>query len=542
MSDDLDIIIRLKGAREAAGDARKVRAEVVRLGDATEKTGRKSRRMGRGFVYARKGLGPLRAGVTGLVGALGFGAGVGLIGALGKMVSEAREARFAGRATGAALKATGASAWISRKQIEGHANTLSDLSAVDDEVIQKSENLLLTFRQVQNRAGKGNKIFNRATKDSLNLAAGMEAAGKSMTPTDAALQLGKALNDPVKGMTRLTRVGITFTKQQTKQVAAFTKAGDTAKAQGVILGEVEKEFGGQARSQADPLKRIGVIFNNLAETLGKGLLPTLDKGATKFGAWGRDIDQIIGDKNYKTADKLRQILTRTFGLETSDKIESVVRDVRDFGKDLLPVVKAFGTAGRQVLKFAAAHPGLVKVAGALFLANKALRLMRFGSAISGAKTLLSLLLRVGTTTRGLPTQVGGGKWAAAGKAAGALYVASFIAQMTGIEDADPLLFLHPPGAGDPTPGHGDVPGPRTGTAGPDHGFRGLPPGRFQATPHLSPHLHPRSQRRTGHAPRHDITGKAVADEATIIHNVVKIGDSTVYESWDRYSRKKGNRR
>jgi hypothetical protein len=49
-----------------------------------------------------------------------------------------------------------------------------------------------------------------------------------------------------------------------------------------------------------------------------------------------------------------------------------------------------------------------------------------------------------------------GKWALAGKALGGVMAASIIAQLTGIEDADPLLFLHPPSAGDPRPGHGDV--------------------------------------------------------------------------------------
>jgi hypothetical protein len=49
-----------------------------------------------------------------------------------------------------------------------------------------------------------------------------------------------------------------------------------------------------------------------------------------------------------------------------------------------------------------------------------------------------------------------GAFSAAGKLLGGVFAASFIAQLTGIEDADPLLFLHPPNAGDPRPGHGDI--------------------------------------------------------------------------------------
>jgi hypothetical protein len=47
------------------------------IGKSAKETERHTRRMGKGFIYARKGIGPLRAGVTGLTGALGFGAGVG---------------------------------------------------------------------------------------------------------------------------------------------------------------------------------------------------------------------------------------------------------------------------------------------------------------------------------------------------------------------------------------------------------------------------------------------------------------------------------
>ena len=39
------------------------------------------------------------------------------------------------------------------------------MSGVDDEAIKSGQNLLLTFKDVKNEAGKGNDVFNQATED-----------------------------------------------------------------------------------------------------------------------------------------------------------------------------------------------------------------------------------------------------------------------------------------------------------------------------------------------------------------------------------------
>jgi hypothetical protein len=97
---------------------------------------------------------------------------------------------------------------------------LSNKAAIDDETIQKGLNLLLTFRDIRNEAGKGNDVFNQTAKAAVDMSSAFTAAGKNMSVSDAMLQIGKAVNDPEKGMSRLTRVGVTFTKQQQDQVKA----------------------------------------------------------------------------------------------------------------------------------------------------------------------------------------------------------------------------------------------------------------------------------------------------------------------------------
>jgi hypothetical protein len=187
--------------------------------------------------------------------------------------------------TEAVLESTGHAAQCHRlmRSRSSVDQKLSLKTAVDNDQIQASENMLATFTNIQNRVGKNNDIFTQATKVSTDLAVAMK-----MGPAKAALQVGKALNDPVKGMTRLQRIGVTFTDAQKKQVAAMVKVGDTAGAQKVILAELTKEFGGSAAAQATASEKFHNSFHLLQEQIGTALLPVLDKMAiygTKAVAW-----------------------------------------------------------------------------------------------------------------------------------------------------------------------------------------------------------------------------------------------------------------
>jgi murein DD-endopeptidase MepM/ murein hydrolase activator NlpD len=192
-------------------------------------------------------------------------------------VGEAREAAKIGALTEQVIKSTGGAAQISAKQVSSLAEAISRKSGIDDEAIQSASNLLLTFTNVRNEVGKGNDVFNQATQIATDMGV---ALGNE--PKSAAIQLGKALNDPVKGITALTRVGVSFTEQQKEQIAGFVKSGDTMKAQKVILGELNKEFGGAAKAAATPADRARVAWGNFKEEAGTAILPMLDRLATWF--------------------------------------------------------------------------------------------------------------------------------------------------------------------------------------------------------------------------------------------------------------------
>jgi hypothetical protein len=179
----------------------------------------------------------------------------------------------------------GGAAHVTAAQVGDLATAISNKTGADDEAVQSGANMLLTFTAVRNEVGRGNDVFNQATAAATDLAAGLNQGQVTAEGTQqAATLLGKALNDPIAGMTALRRVGISFTASQVDQIKALQKSGHTLEAQKVILAEVNKEFGGTARAAADPLQRMSVILGNVGEDIGNKLLPALDKGADLLAA------------------------------------------------------------------------------------------------------------------------------------------------------------------------------------------------------------------------------------------------------------------
>ena len=183
--------------------------------------------------------------------------------------------------TEAVLKSTGGSANVTATQISDLAEHLRDLSGVDDDVIQASSNLLLTFRAVRNEVGAGNDIFNQAQTAIVDMATALnEGAVPSMEDLHSAtLQLGKALNDPLTGLTALRRAGVSFTAEQTELIKTLTESGHLMEAQKMILAELSKEFGGAAKAAGQTLAGqmaiLGSQLRDVFEQVGLALIPVL---------------------------------------------------------------------------------------------------------------------------------------------------------------------------------------------------------------------------------------------------------------------------
>ncbi|RKY05427.1 MAG: hypothetical protein DRP56_08975 [Planctomycetota bacterium] len=124
------------------------------------------------------------------------------------------------------------------------------------------QSLLATFRNVQG------DVFTEATTLALDMS---QALGQDLK--SSSIMLGKALNDPVVGLTAMSRAGITFSEVQKEQIKQFQKTGDLAAAQGVIMAELSNQFGGQATAAAGTfsgaLKQLGNSWGDAKEKMGE---------------------------------------------------------------------------------------------------------------------------------------------------------------------------------------------------------------------------------------------------------------------------------
>jgi|688.fasta_scaffold54980_6 hypothetical protein len=159
---------------------------------------------------------------------------------------------------------------VTQRIIEfAEANELS--VGVDAEVIKAAQAKLLTFKNLAQTANVMGGEFDRATMAALDLA----AAGFGSAETNAT-QLGKALQDPIKGITALTRSGVTFTQEERNKIKVLVESGKTLEAQNMILSAIETQVGGTAEATAKASDRMKLAFDNVSEAVGAALLPTFE--------------------------------------------------------------------------------------------------------------------------------------------------------------------------------------------------------------------------------------------------------------------------
>ena len=182
-------------------------------------------------------------------------------------VNSALEAEMALTELETVIKSTGGAAGLTAEELAKVADDLQGITMFGDEEIMRGQAMLLTFTKI------GKDVFPDATMAMLNM------AQKFGSVDEAAIQLGKALNDPVAGVGALRRVGVSLSEQQEQQIKDFMAVGDIASAQGIILEELAVEFGGLAEAAGGTAAGQMAIFNNkldtMKETLGAAIIPAL---------------------------------------------------------------------------------------------------------------------------------------------------------------------------------------------------------------------------------------------------------------------------
>lgn len=140
----------------------------------------------------------------------------------------------------ATIKSTAGAAGLSSDQMVAMAQGLQKVTTFGDDAIISMQSQLLTFTKI------GGDVVPRATEAILDLATKMGGDLKG-----AAVQVGKALNDPIKGVAMLGKSGVQFSEDQQQMITALVETGRLAEAQTVILAELETQFGGSAKAARD---------------------------------------------------------------------------------------------------------------------------------------------------------------------------------------------------------------------------------------------------------------------------------------------------
>lgn len=163
------------------------------------------------------------------------------------------------------------------ERVIAFANAQELVLGVEAEVIKETQTVLLTFKDLSKSAGEVGGNFDRATMAAFDMATALGTDSKS-----AALQLAKALEDPVRGLTALRRGGTIFTEEQQELIKTLVETGDKLGAQNLILAEVESQYGGAAEAGALFSDKLRLAFEQIQEALGLALTPAFEKFTTYF--------------------------------------------------------------------------------------------------------------------------------------------------------------------------------------------------------------------------------------------------------------------
>lgn len=286
-----------------------------------------------GLAARVSAIGPAGAAAVVGVGAVVAGLAAGVRGAAEAERSFAR--------LDAVLKATGGSAGVSARDIAAIGDELEATTLASAEGVQDAAGALATFRNVSG------STFTEALRLSGDLAAvfGGDLRG-------AAVQLGKALENPVEGINALRRSGVSFSADQKQVIADLVETGRVADAQRIILDALAGQVGGAAAAEGDTLagafSQAGAAAGNFFEALANG------SGVVDFVK--RDLKALADTLNGLAAG--RSTGARIAGIDK--EIGGLRADIATEDQSGAPVPEAQETRRRRVAELERERAGLLK--------------------------------------------------------------------------------------------------------------------------------------------------------------------------------------
>jgi hypothetical protein len=185
----------------------------------------------------------------------------------------------------AQLERIGAGGSKQLDELRAAADRLGDATLFSQDDFIQSFNILSSFRAIAVES------FTEVSSVAADIAQVMGSDVKSAT-----VQLAKALEDPKRGLTALSRSGITFNEAQTETIKKLVDSGKLLDAQALILETIKGQYEGAGdaagKGFAGALDLLSENAADAAEALGKGLEPAATGAATALAGVFEQISKI----------------------------------------------------------------------------------------------------------------------------------------------------------------------------------------------------------------------------------------------------------
>jgi len=208
-----------------------------------------------------------------------------------------------GRASDAKLKNVVNTMGLFGNQADIVANRLLDVAdatarkiGVDDDLIASTQAIVMSFEDIGKTANITGGLFDQVTKAALDMSVlfGGDA-------TSYAIQLGKALSDPVKGLTALKKTGALLPVDIDRIGQEFVRTGDKGKAMADVIAAVNRQVVAQSEAVAKTSEKIKVSLGQIVESFAKpfsegfnGLPAALEAVFPAMSAKATQLGQVVG--------------------------------------------------------------------------------------------------------------------------------------------------------------------------------------------------------------------------------------------------------
>ena len=196
------------------------------------------------------------------------------------------------------VKSTGFTSGFTAKQLDQMAREMARNTLASASQMREAQGVLLTFKS----------ISGEAFKTTLGLTQDIGAV-MGTTAVSGAKQLGKALEDPARNLTALTRAGISFTEEETNKIKVMQQSGDLAGAQALILQTLTDQVGGAGGggglSAATDLLADNFVELQIALAESTGAADLAEKGALGLANAFASLRDAITETNEAELERLK---------------------------------------------------------------------------------------------------------------------------------------------------------------------------------------------------------------------------------------------